>query len=84
MSVPLLHESISKIVENGFTIRIWRQESLDQTASRTKLVEEVKFIANHAATALDIAKRIAALPNVNAVEVLNCDSMGSVIYVGWP
>jgi hypothetical protein len=80
----LLHESISKYVVNGFTIRVWRQEPIDASESRTKLKEDVTAIAQQPLNALDIAKAIATLENVNAVEVLNVDAMGSVIYVGWP
>lgn len=85
----ILRESMTKMTIIGVSptliIRIWRQETDDNLCMITaryelktavyKALESVQLLER-----LNVAKAILALPNVNAVEVLDLDGNGEVLY----
>lgn len=77
-------ESMTRItLPNKTYIRVWRNEEqlLDQYNNN-----DIKTVANlnvHL-TITQLAEKIAAMPRVNAVEVLTGDGEGVLIYPSWP
>jgi hypothetical protein len=78
-------ESVIRISLSRYTIRVWRDESDDyeHTPGRFTDIESVAR-ANEDEPPADLAKKIAALPNVVAVEVLDWDHGGVMFYADWP
>jgi hypothetical protein len=78
-------ESVIRISLPRYTVRVWRDESDDyeHVPGRFSDVESVAR-ANEFDPPSDLAKKIAALPNVVAVEVLDWDHGGVMFYADWP
>lgn len=83
--MSLLVESMTRISLPKYTIRVWRQE--DESYQHTPgLYSDIESVAraNESDSAVELAKKIVALPRVNAVEVLGWDLGGCVVYRDWP
>lgn len=88
MSNGALAESMTRIQwagpNNEFTIRVWRQENAQWEINH----EELRFIVRTRIEKLPtkslIAVSILAMDNVNAVEVIDRNGDGLVLYDGWP
>lgn len=68
-------------------VRVWREESIDASAieiDHAELIAQIKDLVQIDDTTLSLAKKVLALPNVNAVEVLRRDGNGTVLYRDWP
>ena len=81
----MLVESMTRISLPKYTIRVWRQEAEDHEHT-PGLYSDIESVAraNETDKPVELAKKIAALPRVNAVEVLDWDLGGCVVYSDWP
>lgn len=83
--MSVLIESMTRISLPRYTVRVWRQQPEDFTYSPGQFSDiESVARANEYDAPSELAKKIAALPNVNAVEVLDWDKGGVVVYNNWP
>lgn len=86
-SRPLLHEWMHRFVgQDWCVIRVWTQADPDGP-----LAGEVEFKAQHSELERIVADdkgkktfRIAELPYVNAVEKIDPQGNGRLVYVDWP
>lgn len=78
-------ESMTKISLPKYTVRVWRDES-DEYQHQPGLFTDLHSLAkeHQDSPAAELAKILAALPKVAAVEVLDWDSGGVVVYNNWP
>lgn len=78
-------ESMTKISLPKYSVRVWRDEN-DSFEHLPGLYTDLHSVAqaNQDSPPADLAKKIAALPRVAAVEVLDWDSGGVVVYNNWP
>lgn len=79
----ILRESMTKMTVWRYVIRIWRQERDDNLENEPGALETEVYKAVAAVEIrhkLSIAKAILALPNINAVEVLDENGNGEVLY----
>lgn len=83
--MSILVESMSRIVLPKYLIRVWRQENegYEHTPGLYTDLESVAR-ANETDKPVELARKIIALPRVNAVEVLDWDLGGCVLYSEWP
>ena len=79
-------ESMSKYSPLGLTIRVWRSEAeLKSRYSHNDIVKLIDRLSDNRSTPLHTyAQEIAKLPRINAVEVLDYDGHGVLIYPEWP
>lgn len=83
--MKILRESMTRVVTSRFVIRVWRQEKLNaRIVSRVCLLLDIRRIASGITDQVEIAKRILKLSNVNAVEVLDKQARGIILYADWP
>jgi hypothetical protein len=80
-------ESMTRVVTAKYTVRVWRNEELDYQCgpNLNTDIEEVA-LKNEGDSPTQLAKRIAELPRVAAVEVLGWDESGYngvVYYPNW-
>lgn len=84
-SSPLnkLYESMTKAVLNqhGWSMRVWRNESKFTSGPDPEVISTV--INNFNRPPMIVAEEVAKLPRVEAVEVLDQDGNGSLIYPDW-
>lgn len=93
-NMELYYESMTKVIYQlhawyQLTIRCWRQEPDYQdektdTQNTTDIMAALKEIKKDEATKLSIAKHLIKLERMNAVEVLDQQQNGSLIYADWP
>lgn len=78
-------ESMTKISLPKYTIRVWRDET-EEFEPLPGLYTDLHSVAqaNQDLSPSKLAKKIAELPRVAAVEVLDWDSGGVVVYNNWP
>ena len=78
-------ESVIRISLTRYTIRVWRDEpdDYDHVPGRFTDIEAIARANEDDAPAV-LAKKIAELPNVVAVEVLDWDHGGVMFYADWP
>jgi hypothetical protein len=78
-------ESMNKVSLPRYTVRVWRQEESDYE-HKPGLYSDIEQVAraNQWATISELAAKLAELPRVNAVEVLDWDLGGVVVYNDWP
>lgn len=83
--MSVLIESMTRISLPRYTIRVWRQQP-EEFQYNPGLFTDLESVAraNEDDAPVELAKKIAALPNVNAVEVLDWDRGGVVVYNDWP
>lgn len=78
-------ESVTRISLPRYTVRVWREQedSYDHTPGLFTDIEAVAQ-ANQDDSPADLARKIAGLPSVVAVEVLDWDHGGVMFYSEWP
>lgn len=77
-------ESMTKIALPKYTIRVWRSQKLEfEYAPGAYSDIEQMARANEDDSPTTLAKKIGALPGVEAVEVLGWDAGGVVYYPDW-
>lgn len=92
--MELYNESMTKVVFNlqawfQITIRCWREETnYNETETDSQNVEDIikalKEIKKDDATKMSIANHLIKLDRMNAVEVLDQQGSGPVVYKDWP
>lgn len=92
--MELYYESMTKVifqlqVWNQLTIRCWRQEpdyKDEETDSKnlSDIQNALKEIKKDEATKLSIANHLIKLERMNAVEVLDAQFSGPLVYKDWP
>lgn len=81
----VLRESMTKFRLPDRTIRIWRQEQDAHQYSPVRPVVLQQAVCTSADTTIDdMALALVKLPGVNAVEVVDLDGNGVVLYADWP
>lgn len=67
-------------------VRVWRQEEEDAVINNDDLrtLADDMTVSCNFHDPLAVAKEIAKMPRVNAVEVVDSDKRGVVVYLGWP
>lgn len=80
-----LMESMCCIPQGDRTIRVWRQEAESfcfNPESNEDLVAKASELRNESTNTL--AQALSDMPRVNAVEVLDQQRQGIVVYNNWP
>lgn len=80
----ILKESMTRFTVHRFTIRIWREEPTPyEQVNNLDLFQAIACLTPEI-TEEKAARAILIVPRVNAVEVLNEDGNGVVLYRDWP
>lgn len=79
-----LRESMTRIALEHVTIRIWREEPLNAKVNNRDLWNHVKKLVGTAYNPLTLGAQILEFDRVSAVEILDKNSQGEVIYKNWP
>lgn len=84
--MSVLVEQMIRISLPKYTVRVWRQQAEDFEHIPEGVVVDVESVAhkNQDLHPKALALSILLLPNVNAVEVLDWDKGGIVVYNDWP
>lgn len=83
-SMQQVLESMTKVTTAKYIVRVWRDEDLSyQSSMSTQSEIENVVTANWDLSAVNLAKKIAEVPRVSAVEVLHLDGNGVVFYPDW-
>lgn len=83
--MSILVEQMIRFSVPKYVIRVWRQQPEDYE-HKPEGISDVELTA-HSNQDLEpkaLALKIIEMPNVNAVEVLNWEQVGVVIYNNWP
>jgi hypothetical protein len=77
-------ESMTRVtLPNKMYIRVWRQENeLKATYDNNDIHRLCKL--NTYMSPEQLAEKVCTLPRINAVEVLDADGSGLLIYPDWP
>ena len=82
---PAFIESMTRVVLNeaGLVVRVWREEAgvQDVYLVNNDIVEECRRHSNMGMA--ELAYQVASLPRVTAVEVVDADGNGVVLYATW-
>lgn len=79
----ILAESMTKLHWRGLAIRVWREETSIESAPDNKdLVEAVENSPSKLGN--ELAASILRVDRVNAVEILDSNGNGIVLYRDWP
>jgi hypothetical protein len=83
--MKILLESVIRISLPKYIVRVWQQEQQDYEHT-TKGIGQVELAAyrHQDLPAKELALNLLAMPNVNAVEVLDWENKGVVCYSDWP
>ena len=84
--MSILVEQMIKVALPKYTIRVWRQQTEDFEHNPDGKVVDIESIAtkNQDLHPKALALSILLLPNVNAVEVVDQQHGGVVVYNDWP
>lgn len=92
--MDILIESMTKVIFPPYTIRCWRQEDRYSDAVKAKTLEEI-YLALKKINGMRykifpgdgvafVAKELIKMDRMNAVEVIEDDGNGVVLYKNWP
>ena len=80
-------ESMTRFKVKGFAVRVWRDESTVGIYPNADLAAVADAICKEESSEFDmphhVARRFAQVPRVSAVEVLDDNVDGIVLYVTW-
>jgi hypothetical protein len=84
-AVSILVEQMIRVSLPKYTVRVWRQQT-EEYEHATQGISDVEAAAhkNQDLHPKALALSILLLPNVNAVEVLDWERGGVVVYNDWP
>ena len=87
--MKVLCESMTKFsVINGpssaWDVRVWREETGDARVDHAALKEQSIPLREPGDTGVQFARKVLALDRVNAVEVIDENGNGAVLYKDWP
>jgi hypothetical protein len=78
-----VYESMTRVVHNGWTVRVWREER-KFTVGPDQRVQEVATIAiDKWQDASLVVAALAAMERVAAIEILNPEGNGGLFYPDW-
>lgn len=77
---------MTRLVLPDLTIRIWREESNDtDVIDNTDLKDDIgRLLLPGQVTLVQLAEKILTIERVNAVEVLDKNFQGIIVYRDWP
>jgi uncharacterized protein YigA (DUF484 family) len=83
--MSILVEQMIRVSLPKYTVRVWRQQT-EEYEHTTQGISDVEAVAhkNQDLHPKALALSILLLPNVNAVEVLDWEKDGVVVYNDWP
>lgn len=88
---PILFESMTRFTElPGLTVRCWREENDYNSDIETATYEEIRVEIDklnenpHLLSRVGIATTLLNIDRMNAVEVLDINGDGCVVYKDWP
>lgn len=83
--MSILVEQMVRIALPKYVIRVWRQQAEDYEHGKDSASDlECKAKENQDLHPKALALSLLLLPNVNAVEVLDWEKGGIVVYNDWP
>ncbi len=77
-----VYESMTRVRVNGYAVRVWRDEPELAAGDNHDIVRALTF-APRDAMAADLIRIVEMLPRVVAVEVLDADGNGILLYPDW-
>ena len=80
----LTYESMTRFLYGGFTIRVWKEESAESVRNPDPMFIGLLVGCKSNACPTDIAEIIIGSDGVAAVEVVDGEGDGTVIYKDWP
>ena len=88
-SRPLLHEWMHRFQVPGYTVRVWcARDASDASGieyrAQQLALNRVFSICCEPNSRETLFESMAELPFVNAVEAVNADGNGRLVYVDWP
>lgn len=78
-------ESMRRVnLSNGRVIRVWRDRTQDNLAASYDDSDIVTTCISHATNDTQLLAALAKLKGVNAVELVDANGQGTVVYTAWP
>ena len=90
MQSPMKHtfpcvESMRRVnLSNGRVLRVWRDRTKDLLAASYDDADIVSTCIANATNDTQLLSAVAKLKNVNAVELVDANGQGTVVYTAWP
>lgn len=78
-----VYETMTKVELHGCKVRVWREEKSLCLGPDTEIAAIIRDCIENRWSCREIARNIASLPRVAAVEVLHADGNGLVHYPDW-
>jgi len=79
-----MYESMHKFVLGYFTVRVWREEESQESAYPRGALDPAMSSACDLEDRAAVSACFEKCERVTAVEVLDCDGCGGVVYIVWP
>jgi len=78
-------ESMRRVnLSNGRVLRVWRDRTKDLLAASYDDADIVSTCIANATNDTQLMAAVAKLKNVNAVELVDANGQGTVVYTAWP
>jgi hypothetical protein len=78
-------ESMRRVpLSNGRIVRVWRDRTKELLAASYDDADIVTTCITHATNDTQLLAALAKLKGVNAVELLDANGHGTVVYTAWP
>jgi hypothetical protein len=71
-------------LSNGRVVRVWRDRTKELLAASYDDADIVTTCITHATNDTQLLAALAKLKGVNAVELLDANGHGTVVYTAWP
>jgi hypothetical protein len=90
MQSPMKHtfpcvESMRRVnLSNGRVLRVWRDRTKELLAASYDDADIVSTCIANATNDTQLMAAVAKLKNVNAVELVDANGQGTVVYTAWP
>lgn len=81
-----VYESMTRVKSQGWTVRVWRDEpNLEAAIAPDNLDIErvVKGVSYRGFSVSNLIRELEALPCIAAIEVLDADGNGTLLYPDW-
>lgn len=78
-------ESMRRVpLSNGRVVRVWRDRTKENLAASYDDADIVTTCITHATNDTQLLAALAKLKGVNAVELVDANGQGTVVYTAWP
>jgi len=90
MQSPMKHtfpcvESMRRVnLSNGRVLRVWRDRTKELLSASYDAADIVSTCIANATNDTQLMAAVAKLKNVNAVELVDANGQGTVVYTSWP